>query len=136
MISLDDQKPKDYKKPTILAVIITAAALLVSLLSLSLKGIAAVPAQGIPAQNDTTYYTPKPDASQETASDPLSESEGPYRITIYQGKIGVFQKGETEPCLTADVDVYLLPKEDVDLLRAGINAENLKEAKQILEDYE
>ena len=133
---MDDKKPKDYKKPTMLAVILTVAALVVTVASLTLTQEDAVPTQGSVAQNGMSYYTPKPDASQETASDPLSESEGPYRITIYQGKIGVFQKGETEPCLTADVDVYLLPKEDVDLLRAGINAENLKEAKQILEDYE
>ena len=133
---MDDQKPKDYKKPTILAVIITAAALLVSLLSLSLKGIAAVPVQGIPAQNDTTYYTPKPDASQGSTPSPVPESDGPYRVGIYQGKIGVFEAGETEPLLTADVEVYLLPEEDIALLRQGIRAENLAEVKSILEDYQ
>lgn len=133
---MDDKKPKDYKRPTVLVTIITVAALLVTLLSFSLRGGTSVPVQGTPTQNDTTYYTPKPDASQGTQLTPSPESDGPYRIAIYQGKIGVFQMGETEPYLTADVDVYLLPEEDIALLRKGLTAENLTEVKRILEDYE
>ncbi len=133
---MNDKKPRDYKKPTILATIVTAAALLVTLLSFSLRGEASVPVQGTPAENDTAYYTPKPDASQEIRPTPTPEKDGPYQVAVYQGKIGVFRPGETTPFLTADVDVYLLPEEDIALLRKGLTAESLTEVKRILEDYE
>ena len=67
---------------------------------------------------------------------PSLEQDGPYRVGIYQGKIGVFEAGEAEPFLTADVEVYLLPEEDVALLRQGIVAEDLATVKSILEDYQ
>ena len=38
--------------------------------------------------------------------------------------------------LTADVEVYLLPQEDIALLRAGLEADTLAEVKAILEDYQ
>lgn len=133
---MDDKKQKDYKRPTLLAVLVTAAALLVTLLSLSLKGGAAVPVQGKPTGHDTVYYTPKPAASQESAAASASREEGPYRVTLYQGKIGVFLEGETEPCLVSDVDVFLLPQEDVALLKEGLSAQTLTEVRAILEDYE
>ena len=41
-----------------------------------------------------------------------------------------------QPFLTADVDVYLLPEEDIALLRKGLTAQSLTEVKSILEDYE
>ena len=108
VISLDDKKPKDYKKPTLLAVFLTAAALAVTAASQTLAGKDAVPTQGSVAQNGMSYYTPKPDASQEMGPSPSLEQDGPYRVGIYQGKIGVFEAGEAEPFLTADVEVYLL----------------------------
>lgn len=133
---MDDKKLKDYNKPTVLALLVTAAALLVSLLSFTLRGGTAVPVQGEPTANGTVYYTPKPSASQETGNSPAPQEEGPYRVTIYQGKIGVFRQGETEPCLVSDVDVYLLPQKDIALLREGFTADTLKEVRAILEDYE
>ena len=133
---MDDKKPKDYKKPTMLAVILTVAALVVTVASLTLTQEDAVPTQGSVAQNGMSYYTPKPDASQGSTPSPVPDSDGPYRVGIYQGKIGVFEAGETEPLLTADVEVYLLPEEDIALLRQGIRAENLAEVKSILEDYQ
>ena len=136
VISLDDKKPKDYKKPTLLAVFLTAAALAVTAASQTLAGKDAVPTQGSVVQNGMSYYTPKPDASQEMGPSPSLEQDGPYRVGIYQGKIGVFEAGEAEPFLTADVEVYLLPEEDVALLRQGIVAEDLATVKSILEDYQ
>lgn len=57
-------------------------------------------------------------------------------MAVYDGKIGVFRQGEAEPFLTADVEVYLLPQEDIALLRAGLEADTLAEVKAILEDYQ
>ena len=83
-----------------------------------------------------SYYTPKASASQGSAAQPAGDEDGPYRVAVYDGKIGVFRQGETEPFLTADVEVYLLPQEDIALLRAGLEADTLAEVKAILEDYQ
>ena len=94
----------------------------------SLRQEAAVPAQAGTTQNDMSYYTPKPAASQESpAAQP--EPDGPYRVALYEGKIGVFQLGDTKPFLTADVDVYLLPEEDIARLRMGLRAQPLTALK-------
>ena len=114
----------------------SVAALLVAVVALSLKGREAVPAQGSPAESGMSYYTPKASASQGSAAQPAGDGDGPYRVAVYDGKIGVFRQGETEPFLTADVEVYLLPQEDIALLRAGLEADTLAEVKAILEDYQ
>lgn len=132
---MDDKKQKDYKKPTLLLLLVAAGALVTACAAFSLRQEAAVPAQAGTIQNDMSYYTPKPAASQESpAAQP--EQDGPYRVALYEGKIGVFQLGAAEPFLTADVDVYLLPEEDIALLRKGLTAQSLTEVKSILEDYE
>ena len=133
---MDDKKPKDYKKPTLLLIAVTVAALLTTMISLSFGGRDAVPATGSPAQKDMSYYTPKESASQESPASSQAPEDGPYRVAGYEGKIGVFQNGESEPFLTADVEVYLLPKEDIALLRQGILAEDLAQVRSILEDYQ
>lgn len=132
---MDDKKQKDYKKPTLLLLLVAAGALVTACAAFSLRQEAAVPAQAGTTQNDMSYYTPKPAASQESPA-AQAEQDGPYRVALYEGKIGVFQLGAAEPFLTADVDVYLLPEEDIALLRKGLTAQSLTEVKSILEDYE
>ena len=136
VIALDDKKPRDYKMATMVLIGVTVAALLVAVVALSLKGREAVPAQGSPAESVMSYYTPKASASQGSAAQPAGDEDGPYRVAVYDGKIGVFRQGEAEPFLTADVEVYLLPQEDIALLRAGLEADTLAEVKAILEDYQ
>lgn len=133
---MDDKKPRDYKMATMVLIGVTVAALLVAVAALSLKGREAVPAQGSPAESVMSYYTPKASASQGSAAQPAGDEDGPYRVAVYDGKIGVFRQGEIEPFLTADVEVYLLPQEDIALLRAGLEADTLAEVKAILEDYQ
>ncbi len=38
--------------------------------------------------------------------------------------------------LTQDTPVYLLPEEDIELLKKGLPAKDLNEARKILEDYD
>lgn len=133
---MDDKKQKDYKKPTLLLLLVAAGALVTACAAFSLRQEAAVPAQAGTTQNDMSYYTPKPAASQESPASAQPEPDGPYRVALYEGKIGVFQLGDTKPFLTADVDVYLLPEEDIALLRKGLTVQSLTEVKSILEDYE
>lgn len=133
---MDDKKPRDYKKPTLLLIALTAVALLAAALSLSLRQRQALPAQASPADDGLHYYTPKAAASQESGEGSSQGEDGPYRVAVHEGKIGVFRPGESEPFLTADVEVYLLPEEDIALLRAGLTAQTLSDVRAILEDYE
>lgn len=144
---------------------ITVAALVVCAASLNLKrsivSAGAAPLASRPTQSFSDYYSSKEAVSQETEqpggesketpSAPVrtgktvsetasrsSEQSTSYLVSIYEGKIGVFENGDKSkaPFLTADVNVYLLPQEDLTLLRKGIVAENFAAVKRILEDYQ
>lgn len=132
---------KQYKTLTLWLLIITAAALVLTAAMLSLKRTAAARATPAyaPEEPGIAYYTPNPAPSQENPgigeNTGGSGSGGPYVVGIYQGKLGVFERGGATPVLVADVPVYLLPEEDVELLKKGIRAQTLSEARKILEDY-
>lgn len=138
---------KRYKTYTLALLIVTVAALVLSAAMLSLKRTAlartpdpAAPRAAGPAPMfsgpDTAYYTPNPALSQENSDTSGSEESGGYLITIYKGRIGVFQDGRATPVLTGDTQVYLLPQEDIELLKKGIRAQSLSQVRKILEDYD
>ncbi len=134
---------KKYKLYTLWLLIITITALVVTAAMLSLKRSAAAAQvdtaiQGRPLSTkpDTVYYTPNPAPSQENSETLADAQEDRYLITVYRGRIGVFQEGKTVPVLVTDTEIYLLPEEDVQLLKKGITAKTLNEAKGILEDYD
>lgn len=159
------RKQNFYKKWTLLVLMITVAALVVCAASLNLKrsivSADAAPLTSRPTQSLNDYYSSKEAVSQESEP-PSGETEkrtaAPvrtgktgtetssrsgdrpdfYLVTVYEGKIGVFENGDKSktPFLTADVNVYLLPQEDLTLLRQGIVAENFAAVKRILEDYQ
>lgn len=153
---MENNASKNYKKYTLALLIVTVAALVVCAASFALKRDASMAVQGNPEQAYTSYYSPKPTASQENGiggnsslqSQASSENHSSkaetsskaekesYLITVHDGKIGVYRNGEPAPFLTADIDVYLLPSEDLKILRKGIRAESFSEVKGILEDYE
>lgn len=131
---------KKYRIYTLILLIITVTALVVTAAMLSFKKD-AVAAQGKPVSPpaageeppNEAYYTPNPASSQENSK--TSWAEG-YIVTLHQGRIGVFPAGENHPVLTTGIEAYLLPHEDLELLQKGIWAKNLNEAKRILEDYD
>lgn len=146
---------RSYKQYTLILLIITVIALVVCAATLPLKQKEPLAVQGNPQQSNMEYYTSKAGASQEssvssassrlrptsppsssTAGTSSAQEEENYLVTVHEGKIGVFRSGESEPFLTADVDVYLLPGEDLALLKKGIRAESFGAVKSILEDYE
>ena len=109
---MNDQPQKKYRNATALCALATAAALLVAGAAQSaLNGRRCRPkASRYPPKNSfSSYYTPKASASQEIpgASLPVTQEEERYRVTLYEGKIGVFRGGEDEPFLIADVSAYL-----------------------------
>lgn len=135
--------PVDYKKRTLLTLVITATALLVCAAAFFLKQKPSLAVQGSLEESYTSYYSPKPAASQEIRETPAPSLPAPspsaepekYLITIYSGKIGVFREGEASPMLITETDVYLLPKEDIDILRQGIRVTGFSAVKSVLEDY-
>ena len=130
---------KKYKTYTLALLLITIAALIVTAAMLSLKreakAVQASPAGG-PADSGTAYYTPNPAVSQDSRGTGAGEEGAGYYITIYKGRVGAFRVGEAEPVLTADTEVYLLPQEDLELLRRGLWVQTLNEARALLEDYD
>ncbi|ANU53008.1 hypothetical protein I5Q82_16460 [Acutalibacter muris] len=128
-----------YKTLTIILLIVTVIALLLSAVMLTLRrsGLAVSGEPESPPENPATvYYTPKPAPSQENSETEESKAEDKFLVTIYRGGIGVFQPGKSVPVLTKHTEVYLLPEEDIKLLRDGIWARDLSHAKEILEDFD
>lgn len=136
-----------YKKYTLVLLIVTVTALVVCCAALVFKRDARRALEAY-----ASYYSPKQDTSQENSEKPAASSPAPaaaptpgktakeedetYLVTVYKGRIGVFAAGSAEPFLTADIQVYLLPAEDRELLKKGIRVQGLKEVKAFLEDYE
>lgn len=130
---------KTYKTLTVVLLIVTVIALVLAAVMLTLgRGAAAASGEpeSPPEKPTTIYYTPKPALSQESSKTEEKEPEEGFLVTIYRGGIGVFQPGKSVPVLTRHTEVYLLPEEDIELLRAGIWAQDLTQAKEILEDYD
>ena len=72
-----------------------------------------------------------PPASETPAADRET-----YLITLYRGQVGVFRAGESEPFLTAPIQVYLLPQADREYLEQGVRVTGMSAVKAVLEDYE
>lgn len=130
---------RSYKTLTIILLIVTVIALLLAAVMLTMgRSSSAVSGEpeSPPENPATVYYTPKPSPSQENSETEENTANDGFLVTIYRGGIGVFQPGKTVPVLTKHTEVYLLPEEDIKLLREGIRARDLTHAKEILEDFD
>ncbi len=58
-----------------------------------------------------------------------------YTFSQYQGRLALYERGFSMPVEIYDVYLDSLPKEDRDLITAGINAETDAEIQKIIEDY-
>ena len=149
-----------YKKYTLLLLLLAITALVVCTAVFALRRDAVPAVQGNPEQTLNSHYIPNPAASQENGQaghvssspaaapkpsakptsspsvSPSPASQSVYIITVWAGKIGVFENGESAPVLTSEVDTSLLPPEDLSILQKGIRVTSLSEARAILEDYE
>lgn len=139
---MNDRQLRNYKKYTLILLLVTAGALIVCAAAFSIKQ-AALAAHAKSQDMVTEHYTPKQAASQETpapqkATPTPAPQEAPsgYVVKVYDGKIGVFKAGGEAPVLVSEVEAYLLPQGDIELLQKGIPAASLSEARSILEDYE
>lgn len=147
---MQDKPWKKEKTYTSVLLTITVAAIIVCAAAFTLKRDAPVMTQGSPEQGNTSYYSLNSLSSQENegkaavsreeaaskSSSVPPEKKERYLITVHDGKIGVFREGETSPFLIADTEVYLLPEEDIKILRKGIRVDSFSAVKGVLEDYE
>ena len=139
---MKDRQPINYKKCTLVLLLVAVGALLVCAASFGIKQ-AALAASPKPQAVVTDHYTPKQAASQETpapqkasSAPPLSSAGERYVVALRDGEIGVYPVEGGPPVLTSPIQAYLLPQGDLELLRKGIPAESLAEARAVLEDYE
>lgn len=88
--------------------------------------------------------TPTADASAQAntqASDSEDSSaekavEEIYIIKNYQGKIGIFIKGDENPFQILDIDPSLLPEKDQEELSEGLEIKGAENLRQIIEDFD
>lgn len=92
---------------------------------------------GSHSSENQVNFTSNVPSSQETSNLPTmtSEAEG-YVVKEYNGMIGLFKNGDTDPFDLIEVEVSSLPKTDQLLLSSGIEANTLSELQQVIEDYE
>ena len=131
------KKTTDYKRNTLTVLIITVIAFVIFVAANTMKASvkAATIQEHIP-QNYTNNYIADSALSQESEDIIVNEDKERYLITVHNGYIAVFKNDEKEPVLLADIEVYLLPEDDIKILREGIYVSDIIEAKQVLEDYE
>ena len=139
---MDERQLKNYKRYTLVLLLVTTGALVVCAAAFSFKRAAQGP-NVKPQAVVTEHYTPKQAASQETPAPEkatAAEEAAPriqeYHVGIYKGRVGVFQAGKGTPVLLSETLAHRLPQGDIDLLQKGIPADSLAEARAILEDYE
>lgn len=96
------------------------------------------------SSKQTVVPTPTADASAQAntqASDSEDSStektvEEIYIIKNYQGKIGIFIKGDENPFQILDIDPSLLPEKDQEELSEGLEIKGAENLRQIIEDFD
>ncbi len=61
--------------------------------------------------------------------------ETAYVVREHGGKIAVFNSGENEPLVVYDIYVHLLPENDIELLRRGIDVDDDYTLLKTLESF-
>lgn len=72
---------------------------------------------------------------RESESDSLGEAVQKYIISDYGGKVAVFRKDETEPLVVYEIYTHLLPENDIEILRRGVEVDSLEQLQTRLEDF-
>ncbi len=76
-------------------------------------------------------------ASQNTQTLQIEKNntETQYRLSVYDGRIAVFETDETEPIEVFDVFVASLPYDEQIELRNGLTATDRNELQKLIEDF-
>lgn len=59
-----------------------------------------------------------------------------YIVKNYNGKIGIFIKGDENPFQVIDIDPSLLPEKDQEELSEGLEIKGAENLRQIIEDFD
>lgn len=74
-------------------------------------------------------FIPKEPAEMHTSQNSIT-----YIVADYNGKVAVFEKGSTQPLTVYDIYTHLLPENDIELLRRGIEFSDMEALQHCLED--
>ena len=86
--------------------------------------------------SNSTSIAPSSQENSTLAAAASAEDDIIYIVREYNGHIGVFRNGESEPFEEINIEVSIFPEEDRKLLRSGIRARGASELTRVLEDYE
>ncbi|MBQ6180065.1 MAG: hypothetical protein IJK31_00060 [Ruminococcus sp.] len=75
-------------------------------------------------------------AEMKLAAAATEPAEPLYTVREYNGRAGIFCRGNSEPFRYADINMFLLPDSDREQLREGIGFEDEEELRVYLEDME
>ncbi len=85
---------------------------------------------------DTDSTTLQEESTEAESSENGDGKEECYIIKLYNGKIGIFLQGETEPFQILDVDPNVLPESDQQGLKTGIEIHGAENLRQLIEDFD
>lgn len=71
--------------------------------------------------------------NSSSAEEPMEEI---YIVKNYNGKIGIFIKGDENPFQVIDIDPSLLPEKDQEELSDGLEIKGAENLRQIIEDFD
>lgn len=72
---------------------------------------------------------------QERSTEAVPSDKKKYRLSEYEKRIAAFENGSEKPFYISDVYVSTLPPADRELLKKGIEAEDEKALKRLIQDY-
>ena len=64
-----------------------------------------------------------------------AQSAPVYILSVYEGNVAVFVRGEKEPETVLETRIASLPETEAERLKKGIEAENAEALQRLIEDY-
>ena len=71
---------------------------------------------------------------KEPQTSPQQNTAVHYTVRDYAGKVAVFESGSSKPLVVYEIYTHLLPENDIELLRRGIEFDNMQQLQACLED--
>lgn len=82
------------------------------------------------------FGQPKQASSQETQASQSKIYDYEYVMKEYNGEIGVFLPTKSTPEEILNIDISLLPEEDQDALKQGIEVKDQNSLRKLIEDFD
>ena len=105
--------------------------LVISLALAMVSSAAALLWRPVPAVEELPFQQ----AQHNSLQQPVAVEVPPYRVTIWQGRVAVFEGAELQPSIVLETQATSLPMSDQDALEKGIPVYSREELAGFLEDY-